>query len=86
MTILESAAQSMLRFQRLVFTFQDPELADIRNELIKATETGDVDSLAHWIDRFTERHMHDNGDLQKAKRKLLVAKLNRGITTSVYWS
>lgn len=66
--------------------FQDPELADIRNELIKATETGDVDSLTHWIDRFIERNMHDNGDLQRAKRKLLIARLNRGITFSAQYN
>lgn len=59
---------------------QDPELADIRNELIQSTETGDVDSLAHWIERFTDRGMEDGGDLQKAKKKLQIARLNRGTT------
>ncbi|KAL4227492.1 hypothetical protein ACF0H5_012936 [Mactra antiquata] len=58
---------------------EDPELADVRAELVRATENGDVDNLAHWLDKFNELSMDDRGDLFKAKRKLQLAKLHRDI-------
>ena len=58
--------------------FKDPELSDIRQSLLTATEDGDVETLAYWMDRFNEKGMADRGDLTTAKKKLHLAKLNRG--------
>lgn len=62
---------------------EDPELADIRNELIKATETGDYETLFLWIERFQDKHMEDRGDLTTAKKKLHLARLNRDIREAI---
>lgn len=58
---------------------EDPELADIRAELLTATENGDVDILSHWLDKFNEHNMEDRGDLSLAKKKLQALRLNRDI-------
>ena len=57
---------------------QDPEFADIRRELLLATDSGSVETLSHWIDQFVDKDMNDLGELVKAKKKLQVARLNRG--------
>ncbi|XP_053405648.1 uncharacterized protein LOC123547128 isoform X2 [Mercenaria mercenaria] len=62
---------------------EDPELADIRAELITATENGEVDILSHWIDKFVDRNMEDRGDLSAAKKKLHLARLNRDIREAI---
>ncbi|WAQ98341.1 HIL-like protein [Mya arenaria] len=62
---------------------EDPELADIRKELDEAIDDGDVETLAHWIDRFSERGMEDRGDLARAKRKLQLSRLNRDLQEAI---
>ena len=62
----------------IILILQDPELSDIRQSLVKATENGDVETLAYWVDKFVEKGMADKGDLTTAKKKLRLSKLNRG--------
>ena len=69
----------------MLVLLQDPELSDIRQNLLKATEDGDVDTLAYWVDKFIEKDMADRGDLSAAKKKLHLAKLNRGKTEYQKW-
>ena len=67
-----------VELQFYITPVQDPELADIRSRLVEASEAGELDALTVWVDKFVEKNMDDRGDLTEARKKLHLAKLNRG--------
>ncbi|KAK3098833.1 hypothetical protein FSP39_023516 [Pinctada imbricata] len=62
---------------------ENPSKAKIRQQLAEAIEDGDEEALSSAMQDFVENGLVDSGDLAKAKKKFLVARVNKELQDAI---